>query len=680
MRNFLFIFILGLVVLIGIVGIGLGFSVGFNIHIPDILWKIDDTIGVLTLLGFYFLGMGGLLYRLIKQKSFLLSILLYFPPLYLPFVLASIPKTNIFHIAYAAFFLLIFAALISEGKLPGNHELKVDKIKSNLLPIIIIILAPTVAGILENIKQEEQKSTEEILNKIEEKREIEEKFLKRQNLRISMQSVGQMSYEFMNDYCHDLREGGFSDWRVMTVDDLGTRGSGTEDCTEIKDYLQVSDFDWQSSDCNWIFDNKTKNIWALYPRCLADKNYHATNGKEDEICNVKCVRDSSQKEELAEIIRRNQKEANKDIVKFDNFTPTKYNLQWSKSTMHSKNWTPNSILRKEGSSERDEECQNLKTPIKSEYNIACHTYVKAGEYQDPKLYCDKLREDGFTDWRLPTLTELQNLTEEEKEKIMENTNKLRFLSSTYPTHIKNGWIFDLEDGRTILGQKNSETFFYTNVVCVRDLKEKSETVKYLPNSRKLEYKEGYKTTFDYAKKCQAWNFDPDFELLSNPDNDGWRLPTIDELRMFITTCNNTKYGGNCKISEEKKCLDEKCYSEACNGCYFGMNKVQELTAELAKIDMQIQNNENQDDKLLEKYDEVAKKRAETYNSFQFSDVIHSKELFWSSTVDPDNPNMVWGVDFESAKVVKIPLQEWQLLHDKVYIISTRANFICVKDM
>lgn len=46
----------------------------------------------------------------------------------------------------------------------------------------------------------------------------------------------------------------------------------------------------------------------------------------------------------------------------------------------------------------------------------------------------------------------------------------------------------------------------------------------------------------------------------------WRLPNIDELRTLIQNCDKTKPGGKCRISENRQCLDEKCWSQDCNGC------------------------------------------------------------------------------------------------------------------
>jgi len=49
------------------------------------------------------------------------------------------------------------------------------------------------------------------------------------------------------------------------------------------------------------------------------------------------------------------------------------------------------------------------------------------------------------------------------------------------------------------------------------------------------------------------------------DGDGWRIPTLGELRTLIRGCPETEDGGSCNI-EEDDCLALSCDSGFCTGC------------------------------------------------------------------------------------------------------------------
>lgn len=51
--------------------------------------------------------------------------------------------------------------------------------------------------------------------------------------------------------------------------------------------------------------------------------------------------------------------------------------------------------------------------------------------------------------------------------------------------------------------------------------------------------------------------------LKEGGNSGWRLPSIDELRMLIRNCSATQSSGSCKVSENNGCLASKCLQGSC---------------------------------------------------------------------------------------------------------------------
>ena len=144
----------------------------------------------------------------------------------------------------------------------------------------------------------------------------------------------------------------------------------------------------------------------------------------------------------------------------------------------------------------------------------------------------------------------------------------------------------------------------------------------------------------------------------------WRLPNIDELRTLIQNCDKTKSGGKCRISENRQYLDEKCWSQDCNGC--------------GKINMLPEKTE-----YYELREETKKQLMEEINNPKFSKT-GSKEAFWSSTLDPENTNEAWGVDFMNARVghmtMLIDAYDRGGAHsaDFPYILDYKLKVVCVR--
>ena len=70
-----------------------------------------------------------------------------------------------------------------------------------------------------------------------------------------------------------------------------------------------------------------------------------------------------------------------------------------------------------------------------------------------------------------------------------------------------------------------------------------------------------------ASDSMPWNDAINYcKNLNEGGHSDWRLPNIDELRTLIKNCPKTESGGECKVSEQGKCLSLKCWqpSSSCS--------------------------------------------------------------------------------------------------------------------
>lgn len=517
------------------------------------------------------------------------------------------------------------------------------------------------------------------------------------NLMWSKPSPGPVHYSHIKDYCWELKEGGFNDWRPATPAELRSR---MENCSEFKDVPnRKGDFSldvalgnyWHLDGCFWGLKNDAAskvNDWNAYeiviPKQCVVESWSPCNACQWEICKVSCVRESSPEKKPT---KAKPKRSHVDLNR----------LQWSQNTMFdTKNYSTSLLsprhykysttshcdcwrLDDEFSEKTKEEIEQEKAdyPCGSDPDD-CHVYEIFGVY-DPYSYCGNLREGGFSDWRLPTLDELQALKVRQHDKNDIRENYALFLSQN-KTGTGN-WISDPVQDRTFLIDIGVRHFPVseskglsgdTNVICVRDKKANDNSVKLkkkpvrpLPDPAKL-------TWSSVAPKAMSWkeaqNYCSDLE---ENDSSDWRLPNIDELRTLIKNCDQTELNGECKISENRQCLGEKCWSEACNGCYFSgagilksqMETVKEKLAqdygEFWSLQLALMKERGITVEEHEKYqqlrDEYEKQKIADFKNSDFS-TIGSKETFWSSTIDLENIGAAWGVDFLNARVGHMTLE------------------------
>ena len=515
------------------------------------------------------------------------------------------------------------------------------------------------------------------------------------NLMWSQPSPGPMYYSHIKDYCRELKEGGFSDWRPATPAELKSTMGKCPDFTKLPNRKGDYSLDvalgnyWHIDGCFWGFKNDDDE-WNAYEivipeKCVVD-SWSPCNACQWDICKVLCVRESSPEEKLQTEKPKNPKV---DLKK----------LQWSKNTMfdrknystsllsprHFKYSTPfppcdcRRLLDEEFSGKTKEEVEQEKAdyPCGSDPDD-CNVYEIFGVH-DPNSYCGNLREDGFSDWRLPTLDELRALKVKKHEKNDIRENYALFLSNDKTG--KGGWIFDPLQNRTFLANVWVRHFPVseskglagdTNVVCVRDkkandntAKPKKKPVRPLPDPEKLAWS-------SVAPKAMSWKEAQNYcSNLEENDSSDWRLPNIDELRTLIKNCVQTEPGGSCRISENRQCLSEKCWNNSCNGCSFSgteilKNRMEALEKKLSEdygyfwaFNLAVMQEQGLNTEEYEKYqqlrDEYEKRKIADFKNSDFS-MISSKETFWSSTLDPENIGAAWGVDFLNARVGQMTME------------------------
>lgn len=419
------------------------------------------------------------------------------------------------------------------------------------------------------------------------------------------------------DYCYNLREGGFDDWKVPDIDELR---SLFVDCpaTKIGGECQISEKDGK----------------------LSIKDYtDACKGCE--------------------------------IQDYGKFVGEKIGWYFSSSDFNgSQHWAmmlgTGTLDVGEPSDRGYVQCVRIKNPKKSSQELTwSNKSSRSMNWYQALTYCQNLKENNSYDWRLPNIDELRMLIKDRKtvfggpckvseinnclskkcfvletcgEGVDPQTRKVKeneigrdgrysllgdtssfWSSSTYVDDTHAAWfvIFD----RGLVGPySKSET---NSVRCVRGedkihkltLEVINRTVETIApanptdESEKQEPKNsGAIKELNWSEKASEKMFARDAidycENLSENGHNDWRLPTIGELRTLIQNCEGTETGGTCGVTDT--CLSQNdCKNKACDGC-------EDKTIQYSKLG--------------------------------------DKGLFWSSSFRPESSNNAWYIDFTYASV------------------------------
>ena len=434
--------------------------------------------------------------------------------------------------------------------------------------------------------------------------------LKVKGLPWSEKSAEKMNWNDAVNYCSNLNEGGYNNWRLPNIDELRTLIENcprtetdgecgvTNSCLSSKcrhacggykndssgKYSKLGDIDslWSSSS---VESDNSKSVWkvsfdngSVYSTRIGSKLY------------ARCVRDSNNSD--------SKKTSTKEATKTEK-------LQWSEK-------------------------------------VTTNPYTNPMFYNDAVKYCKNLNEGSYSDWRLPNIDELRTLIKndadtqtggscpisEKAEKLSlkdftENCirNRNHFSAGKYSKLHDRGsfcsssissdpldmhWCVDFNTGGIFFNQIDNNI---DNFRCVRNSSHSDSKKTSTKSDDSKNKKEATKTEkLQWSdKSTAAMNWDDAMNYCKNLNENGhsdWRLPNIDELRTLIQNCPATVTGGECKITDS--CLSYKdCFSNACNTYYDSNGGYSKL--------------------------------GDTY-------------YFWSSSVLSDNSDFAWYVDFNNGYI------------------------------
>jgi hypothetical protein len=120
--------------------------------------------------------------------------------------------------------------------------------------------------------------------------------------------------------------------------------------------------------------------------------------------------------------------------------------------------------------------KSVKSVIDKSTNIMWQDDIEATQYLEDiefaKLYCEELILNGYTDWKMPNIKQLQSIVDVNKKsptvtKEFQYTSKNKYWSNTqFFMDESNYWYVDFQTGITS-NDKESNTY---NVRCIREMK------------------------------------------------------------------------------------------------------------------------------------------------------------------------------------------------------------------
>ena len=400
----------------------------------------------------------------------------------------------------------------------------------------------------------------------------------------SSKSSAAMPWKQAVKYCENLKERGSSEWRLPTISELRTlitecKRTETEGaCKVTNNCLSVDQcknkacrgcgkkvghnkfgdkgFFWSSS-----ISSENKNAWYI-DFTYASIHSHSNGEKFVRCVGTENTSDNHEKCPQGNCTGKTENVADKKEVK-----QTAADQQ-DKKALPERSWSSKSSA--------------------------------AMPWKQAVKYCENLKEGEFSDWRLPTISELRSLITkcESTEasgicgvsdnclsmdscknnackgcgnKVGHNKfgDKGFFWSSSINSENKNAWYIDFTYA-SIHSHSDSDKF----VRCVRSeitrdddgvlqTMEDDSCASPAKTFPCKDYETGYIWS-DMSEKVMNWEGAKEYCVkLKEGTGNNWRLPNIDELRSIFKG-ENIATGGVCRVSEKNKCLDSNCWStETC---------------------------------------------------------------------------------------------------------------------
>ena len=223
------------------------------------------------------------------------------------------------------------------------------------------------------------------------------------------------SWEEANSYCKELKEGGHRDWRLPTVDELKML---IRNCRKTESEENNGDFEENNGSEE---DDVLQNV-CLYSRLQGDDDEFGLWGYSDDKSQAWYVASYDGESGIYKVgdmyycsiaggcnsvrcVRQEEPEACETAKKYNKSYYWKYyidNYPKGKCAAEAK-----AFLGKEHA--KDEAKSQIDNSKKNGNHKWSNRSRKAMSWKHAEEYCENLKEDGLSDWRLPTISELRTL-------------------------------------------------------------------------------------------------------------------------------------------------------------------------------------------------------------------------------------------------------------------------------